>query len=74
MIDFYQGGALMNAKNYTLVSAVVFSIVAILQGLRVVNREMVVIGMHVVPLWASAVATVIAAFLAYSGFQLYKKS
>ena len=56
-------------KQYVLVSALVFAIVAIVQLLRVLNQWDVQIGPYAVPLAFSGVAMVVAAALSVWGFR-----
>lgn len=52
-------------KPFTTVAVLVFSLVALLQVLRLaLGWEVTVNGIHI-PLWASAVAAVVAATLAF---------
>lgn len=62
----------MNQKTYSIVSAALFLIVAVLHLTRVVNEWEASIDGWVVPLWVSWAGIVIAGFLAYSGFNLSK--
>lgn len=56
-------------KNYALVSAIVFAVVAVVQVLRLVNQWTVQIGPYAVPLWFSWIAVVVAALLSFWGFR-----
>ncbi len=58
----------MVASNYSLLSAFIFTLVAVLQLVRTLKRWAVTIGTNSVPLWVSWVACVIAAILAWLGF------
>jgi hypothetical protein len=63
----------MTAANYSLLAAVIFAVVAILQMARAVMRLPVTIGQMSVPIWASWVAcgvAIILAWLGYAGSQL----
>ena len=52
-------------KPFTAVAVIVFSLIALLQLLRVaLGWEVTVNGLHI-PLWASVVACVVAAVLAF---------
>ena len=51
-------------KPFSLVAAAVLALVALLQLLRVIQGWSVVVGGLAIPLWASAVACLIAAVLA----------
>jgi hypothetical protein len=59
----------MTAKNFSLLAALIFAIVAALQFIRAVSGAPVTIGTTIsIPLWASWVACVVAAILAWLGF------
>jgi hypothetical protein len=59
----------MTAKNFSLLAAVIFAIVAVLQLARALSGAPVNIGTGIsIPLWASWVACVVAAALAWLGF------
>ena len=51
-------------KPFTVIAAVVFALVAVLQLLRFVMEWEVTVNGMAVPLWASAIAAVVAAGLA----------
>ena len=52
-------------KPFTAVAVVVFSLVALLQLLRVILAWEVTVNGFAVPLWASVIACVVAATLAF---------
>lgn len=59
----------MTAKNFSLLAAVIFAIVAVLQFARAVSGWPVTLGTTIsIPLWASWVACIVAAALAWLGF------
>jgi len=59
----------MTAKNFSLLATLIFAAVAVLQLIRAVSGAPVTIGTTIsIPLWASWVACVVAAILAWSGF------
>jgi hypothetical protein len=59
----------MNAKNFSLLAALIFTIVAVLQFARAISGWPVTLGTTIpIPLWASWVACVVAAVLAWLGF------
>jgi len=59
----------MTAKNFSLLAALIFAVVAVLQLIRAVSGAPVTIGTTIsIPLWASWVACVVAAILSWSGF------
>jgi hypothetical protein len=58
----------MTAKNFSLLAALIFAVVAILQFIRAISGTPVTIGTTIsIPLWASWVACVVAAILAWLG-------
>ena len=60
---------LVTAKNYTRLAALIFTVVAVLQFVRAVGEWPVTVGATVsIPLWASWTACVVAAVLAWLGF------
>jgi hypothetical protein len=59
----------MTAKNFSLLAALIFGVVAVLQLIRAVSGAPVTIGTIIsIPLWASWIACVVAAILAWLGF------
>ena len=62
----------MTHKNFAAVAGVVFSIVAIAHALRFLFAWPVVIANFSVPVWCSALAAVVAGYLALQGFRLKK--
>jgi hypothetical protein len=56
-------------KNYAMVSALVFAVVAIVQVLRLVNQWTVQVGPYTVPLGFSWIAVIVAATLSFWGFR-----
>jgi len=59
----------MTAKNFSLLAAVIFAIVAVLQFARAVSGAPVTIGTTIsIPVWASWIACIVAAALAWLGF------
>ena len=62
----------MRVKTFLRVS-VIFLIVAVVHLLRLVFKWEVILAGWAAPVWLSAVAFVIAAALAYEGFQLSRR-
>jgi hypothetical protein len=59
----------MTAKNFSLLAAAIFAIVAVLQFTRAVSGAPVSIGSTIsIPVWASWIACIVAAALAWLGF------
>jgi Mn2+/Fe2+ NRAMP family transporter len=64
----------MSRRAYLLVSAVIFSLVALLYLARIVFGWSAVIGGWSVPMWLSWVGIIVAGALAYFGFILARQS
>lgn len=60
----------MDHRSYDVASAVIFTLVCILQVLRALNQWPVQVGDWQIPLWASWLAAVLAGSLAAWGFRL----
>ena len=64
---------MLKEKNYYLVVATIFLIIALLHLLRVTLGWSAVIGGWELPFWLSWVAIIVASYLAYEGFKFSKK-
>ncbi len=64
----------MNQKTFTVTAGVVFSLIAALHALRLLLRWDAVIGGWTVPIWLSWVALAAAGYLAYTAFNVGKRS
>ena len=64
----------MSAKTFLRIAGVIFLLVAVVHLLRLVFKWEVVLAGWSAPLWLSAVAFVIAAYLAYEGLRLSGRS
>jgi hypothetical protein len=62
----------MTPRTYSLISGIIFSLVALLHALRLLRGWQVTIGDMMVPLWVSGIGLAISGFLAYEGFLLWK--
>jgi uncharacterized membrane protein len=60
----------MSQRTFSLVAGLIFLVVAVAHVLRLAFKWDVVLNRWPVPMWISAVALVIAAYLAYEGFRL----
>jgi len=60
----------MRQRTYSLVTSVLFFLIAILHALRLLRSWQVTIGDVVVPLWVSWIGLVIAVYLGSQGFRL----
>ena len=63
----------MQSKTFFLTSGVLFTVIALLHLLRLLSGWEAVIAGWAVPLWASAVAAIVSAYLAYEGVRLGRK-
>jgi len=64
----------MGQKTFSLVVGLIFLLIAIMHGLRLAFRWEVVLNGWSVPMWVSAVALLIAGYLAFEGLKLGKRS
>ena len=62
----------MTRQIFSLVTAMLFSLIALLHAIRLAQGWHVTIGDIVMPVWVSWIGLVIAAYLAYEGFRLSK--
>ncbi len=62
----------MTQRTFAFVTAILFSLIALLHAVRLLRGWHVTIGDIVVPVWVSWIGLVIAAYLAYEGFRLSK--
>ena len=60
----------MKNNTYFIVTGILFIIVAVLHGMRIVLGWEFLIGGAPIPMWASWVAFMLIGFLAYYGFRL----
>jgi hypothetical protein len=58
----------MTTSHYSLLSALIFTLISVLQIIRAVRGWPVTVGMTSIPVWVSWVACVVAAILAWLGF------
>ena len=61
----------MTAANYSLLAAIIFSLVAILQFVRAAMKTPVSIGQTSIPIWGSWVAAAVALVLAWLGYSAH---
>ena len=59
----------MNKNMFPLLAGAIFLIVAVAHALRLVFKWEVIVAGWLVPMWVSAVALVIATYLAYVGLR-----
>ena len=62
----------MTPQQYSLLAALIFALVAVLQIVRAVAGLPVTIGRTSIPVWASWVACVVAIILAWLGYAAYQ--
>jgi len=62
----------MTPRIFFLITATLFSLIALLHAVRLLQGWQVTIGGAVVPLWVSWLGLAISGFLAYEGFLLSK--
>ena len=62
----------MTRRTFSLVTAVLFSFVALLHAVRLLRGWQVTIEGTVMPVWISWIGLAIAVYLAYEGFLLSK--
>lgn len=58
----------MTARNFSILAAVIFTIVAVLQFIRAFAGWELTIGTTAVPIWVSWIAALVAAILAWLGY------
>ncbi len=63
----------MSQKTSSVVVGLIFLLVAVMHVLRLAFRWEVVLNGWLVPMWVSAVAIVITAFLAFEGLMLGRR-
>jgi uncharacterized membrane protein len=63
----------MTQRTFSLVTAVLFLLIALLHAVRLLRGWQVTVEGTVVPIWISWIGLVIAAYLAYQGFRLARK-
>jgi len=64
----------LSKNTFPLLAGAIFLIVAVAHVLRLVFKWEVVVGGWRVPMWVSAIAFVVAAYLAYEGFRMRKSN
>ena len=64
----------MTAKDYSVLAAAIFTVVAVLQLTRALLGTEVTAGSVTIPVWASWIAFLIASLLAWLGFSAARGS
>ena len=62
----------MTQRTFSLVTAVLFSLIALLHAVRLLRGWQVMVEGAAIPIWISWIGLAIAAYLAYQGFLLSK--
>ncbi len=65
---------MMSQRMFSATTDVIFLLIALLHAFRIVFGVEWIVEGWAVPMWASWVAVPIAAYLAYQGYRLSKKS
>jgi hypothetical protein len=60
----------MKQRTFFLITATLFSLIALLHALRLLRGWQVTIGDMMIPLWVSWVGLIVAGYLTYEGFKL----
>jgi lipopolysaccharide export LptBFGC system permease protein LptF len=63
----------MNHQTYTRVSGLIFLLVGLVHLWRVANGFTLTLGAAVIPIWASWVAVIVAAFMAYQALAKHRR-
>ncbi len=64
----------MSQKTFSLAAGLIFLLIAVMHVLRLVFRWQAVLNGWSVPMWASAVAILITAYLAFEGLKPGRRS
>jgi hypothetical protein len=64
----------MTQRTFSLVTAGIFSLIALLHAVRLLRGWQLTIEGTIVPIWISWIGLVIAAYLAYEGFRLASRT
>jgi hypothetical protein len=64
----------MTAKNYSRLAGLIFAIVAVLQLAHALSGWPLSVGTISIPVWASWVACVVAAVLAWAGYDVSRRA
>jgi len=64
----------MSQKTFSLVVSLVFLLIAVMHALRLALRWQAVVNGWSVPMWVSALALLIAAYLAFEGLMFGRRN
>ena len=64
----------MSQKTFSHVAGLIFLLIAVMHGVRLVLKWQVVLNGWSVPMWVSVIAIVITAYLAFESLKLSKRS
>ncbi len=65
---------MLSQKNYNLVTALLLTLGALAHLVRIISGGPVVMNGLVAPMWGSWVGLVIAGYLAWNGWNMYRKA
>jgi hypothetical protein len=65
---------MMGTKLYAIVSSVIFALVAVAHLSRLVWQGSVLVGTWQLPIWINGIGLVLASYLSYEGFRLYRRA
>ena len=63
----------MSQKTFSFIAGLIFLLVAVMHGLRLALRWEAVVNGWSVPMWVSALALLIAAYLAFEGLMFGRR-
>jgi hypothetical protein len=69
----FSGESSMTTRNFCLLAAVIFGIIAILQLVRALSGWPLTVGDITVPIWPSWIAAIVMAGLAWLGYQASRR-
>ena len=61
-------------RTYLIVSALIFTVVAVVHLMRVMQGWMLQLGTFTVPIWMSVLALLLSGVIAFWGFSLMRKA
>jgi hypothetical protein len=64
----------MTTENYSRLAGLIFAIIAVLQLARALSGWPLTVGTTSIPVWASWVACIVAAILAWAGYDASRRA
>ena len=64
----------MSTRIYAITTSIIFLIVAVFHAVRLFQHSEVIFDGWHFPMWASVVALVVAGFLSFEGFRLFRQA